>query len=51
MSRYLVERTFPDGLHIPTNAAGAQACLAAAGRAHHAGQRARSVLLQLREET
>ena len=25
MPRYLVERTFPDGLHIPTDAAGAQA--------------------------
>ena len=23
----MVERTFPDGLHIPTNADGAQACL------------------------
>jgi hypothetical protein len=23
MPRYLVERTFPDGLHIPTNAEGA----------------------------
>ena len=28
MPRYLVERTFPDGLVIPTNDAGAQACLA-----------------------
>lgn len=27
MSRYLVERTFPDGLAIPTNADGAHACL------------------------
>lgn len=26
MPRYLVERTFPDGLAIPTNAAGAEAC-------------------------
>ena len=25
MPRYMVERTFPDGLHIPTDAAGAQA--------------------------
>jgi len=28
MPRYLVERTFPDGLVIPTNDAGAQVCLA-----------------------
>jgi hypothetical protein len=27
MPRYMVERTFPDGLKIPTNAEGAQACL------------------------
>jgi hypothetical protein len=27
MPRYMVERTFPDGLQIPTNAEGAQACL------------------------
>jgi Protein of unknown function (DUF4242) len=27
MPRYLVERTFPDGLHIPTDDAGAIACL------------------------
>ena len=26
MPRYLVERTFPDGLDIPTNDAGAKAC-------------------------
>lgn len=26
MPRYLVERTFPDGLHIPVNEQGAQAC-------------------------
>jgi hypothetical protein len=26
MPRYIVERTFPDGLHIPINAEGAQAC-------------------------
>lgn len=25
MPRYMVERTFPDGLHIPTNEDGAQA--------------------------
>ena len=27
MPRYLVQRTFPDGLHIPTNPDGATACL------------------------
>jgi uncharacterized protein DUF4242 len=27
MPRYLVERTFPDGLRIPMDAAGALACL------------------------
>jgi hypothetical protein len=27
MPRYLVERTFPDGLSIPTNPEGAKACL------------------------
>jgi hypothetical protein len=26
MARYLVERTFPDGLDIPTNADGAKTC-------------------------
>jgi Protein of unknown function (DUF4242) len=25
MPRYMVERTFPDGLHVPTDAGGAQA--------------------------
>lgn len=27
MPRYMVERNFPNGLHIPSNANGAQACL------------------------
>lgn len=27
MPRYIVERTFPDGLRIPTDPSGAQACL------------------------
>lgn len=27
MPRYMVERTFPGGLHIPSNAGGAAACL------------------------
>jgi hypothetical protein len=26
MPRYMVERTFPDGLHIPVTAEGAAAC-------------------------
>jgi hypothetical protein len=26
MPRYMVERTFPEGLHIPVNADGAQVC-------------------------
>jgi hypothetical protein len=30
--RYMVERTFPDGLHIPTNSSGAQACLNVVGK-------------------
>jgi hypothetical protein len=28
MPRYLVQRTFPEGLHIPVNAEGANSCLA-----------------------
>jgi len=31
MPRYLVERTFPDGLDIPRNADGAAACAAVVG--------------------
>lgn len=31
MPRFLVERTFPDGLHIPTNAQGAKTCLTVVG--------------------
>ncbi|WP_395401472.1 DUF4242 domain-containing protein [Pseudoduganella sp. UC29_106] len=31
MPRYIVERTFPEGLHIPVNAEGAQACNAVVG--------------------
>jgi hypothetical protein len=27
MPRYVVERTFPDGLHIPVDAGGAKVCL------------------------
>jgi hypothetical protein len=30
--RYLVERTFPDGLHIPIDERGASACLAVVER-------------------
>jgi hypothetical protein len=32
MPRYLVERTFPNGLDIPVTADGAQACLSVVGR-------------------
>ena len=31
MPRFLVERTFPQGLHIPSNAGGAVACLNVVG--------------------
>ena len=31
MPRYVVERTFPSGLHIPVNDDGAQTCLAVVG--------------------
>ena len=31
MPRYLVERTFPDGLHIPTTDDGASTCLNVVG--------------------
>lgn len=32
MPRYLIERTFPDRLEIPTTAQGVQACLGVVGR-------------------
>src|SRR5687767_3863647 len=32
MPRYMVERTFPQGLQIPVNADGAQTCLGVVGR-------------------
>ena len=32
MPRYMVERSFPDGLHIPLTEAGAQTCLGVVGR-------------------
>lgn len=32
MPRFMVERTFPQGLHIPTNDSGGEACLAVVGR-------------------
>ena len=32
MPRYMVERSFPDGLHIPTNEGGAEACLTVVGK-------------------
>ena len=32
MPRYVVERTFPDGLRIPVDATGAEVCLAVVGK-------------------
>ena len=32
MPRFMVERTFKDGLHIPSNAGGAQACSLVVGK-------------------
>lgn len=32
MPRYMVERTFSGGLHVPTNDAGAATCLAVVGK-------------------
>ena len=32
MPRFMVERSFKDGLHIPSNSAGATACLAVVGK-------------------
>ncbi|MFN2528746.1 MAG: DUF4242 domain-containing protein [Candidatus Baltobacteraceae bacterium] len=32
MPRFMVERTFPDGLHIPMTGEGATACLAVVGK-------------------
>jgi len=32
MPRFMVERTFKDGLHIPSNSSGAQACLTVVGK-------------------
>jgi hypothetical protein len=37
MPRYVVERTFTDGLHIPIDAAGAQVCLGVVERNANAG--------------
>ncbi len=37
MPRYLVERTFPQGLHIPSNNAGAAACLNVVGTNANSG--------------
>jgi hypothetical protein len=31
MARYIVERTFPDGLNIPTTSEGAETCLGVVG--------------------
>ena len=32
MPRFMVERTFPDGLHIPPTEGGSEACLTVVGR-------------------
>ena len=37
MPRYIVERTFPNGLAIPPNAQGAQACMTVVGVNAQAG--------------
>lgn len=37
MPRYLVERTFPEGVNIPMNDQGAQVCLAVVGNNAHDG--------------
>ena len=37
MSRFIVERTFPDGLHIPMTAQGAAECLGVVDRAAEVG--------------
>ncbi|HME81893.1 MAG TPA: DUF4242 domain-containing protein [Candidatus Eremiobacteraceae bacterium] len=37
MPRFMVERTFPKGLQIPTNDAGATACMTVVGANAHEG--------------
>ena len=37
MPRFMVERTFPGGLEVPTNDAGAQSCLTIVGKNAHEG--------------
>ncbi|HEY2553888.1 MAG TPA: DUF4242 domain-containing protein [Candidatus Cybelea sp.] len=37
MPRYMVERTFSEGLHVPTNPDGAEACLTVVGRNAESG--------------
>jgi hypothetical protein len=37
MPRYVVERTFPDGLHIPIDYAGVHVCLGVVERNAHEG--------------
>lgn len=37
MPRYMVERTFPEGLHIPMNNEGAAACLGVVEKNAHQG--------------
>jgi hypothetical protein len=42
MPRHLVERTFPDGLHIPADEVGAKACLSVVDRNAQVGRVPRS---------
>lgn len=37
MPRFMVERTFPDGLHVPPDENGSQACLTVVGRNAESG--------------
>jgi hypothetical protein len=37
MPRFMVERTFPGGLEVPTNDTGAQSCLTIVGKNAHEG--------------
>ena len=52
MPRYLVERTFPGGLAIPTNPSGAKACLGVVdGNAPHGVTWIHSYVTEDREKT
>ena len=52
MPRYIVQRTFPGGLAIPTNPSGAQACLGVVdGNAQHGVTWVHSYVTDDREKT